>query len=155
MKKRVIEDVVAMTLLFITLIAIISAVSMTVCIAKYKDDKYYVIGNDKIPSIYEIVGKRKLSIYRAFSDNGIEKYKYKYVSIKNVSSDLSKFTSELKENYNFAYTSDIDLSKDEGTVELSKNSVDKDKIIIIEINYNKNKYEIIISKGEGKINIYE
>lgn len=155
MRKRTIEDIVVMTLLFITLIAIISAVSMTVYIGKYKNDKYYVIGNDKIPSIYEVVGKRKLSIYRMFSDKGIEKYKYKYIKIKNVSSDLSKFTSELKENYNFVYTSDIDFSKDRGTVKLSKNSVDDDKIIIIEINYSKNKYEIIISKGKGNINIYE
>ena len=111
--------------------------------------------NDKIPSIYKVNGKRNLYYYRSSNKKTNEIKTFKYKNIEDVKSDLTKYIDELKNNYNYAYTSDIDLSDYNKTIELSSSSTDSDKIIIIDITYNENSYTIKITKGKGNINFYK
>lgn len=155
MKKDIIKNITIITLFFIFILLFINVFSMFTNIKNIKDDKFYTIKNDKIPSIYNIVGKRKLYEYKITEKNGIYTKIYKYKNIQNLKSDLSKYTQELKDNYNYIYTSDIDFTNDTGEISLSTNSIDKNEIIIIKITYSNNKYEINISKGKGNIKVFE
>lgn len=155
MRKDTIKNITIITLFFIFILLFINTIVMFTNINNIKDDKFYSVENDQIPSIYSIVGKRKLYKYKTTEKNEVHTNLYKYKNIKNVKSDLSKYTQELKDNYNYIYTSDADFSNNEGKISLSSNSIDKDEIIIINITYSNDKYEIKISKGKGKIKVFE
>ena len=66
MKNDSLKNIIIITLFFVFYIYFINAIDMFTSISDIKDDKYYIIENDQIPSIYNIIGKRKL-------------YKYKYL----------------------------------------------------------------------------
>ena len=135
----------------ILLLVIICFFSLNIYINKQEEKKYYIIDKEEVPSIYNIVGKRNIIKYKSFKNSGIYKNIYQYKDIKNVSSDLSKYTSELKENYNYLYTSNIDFTKKSDNISMAK-KMDENQIIMIEIEYNDNSYKITISKGKGNIN---
>lgn len=155
MKKDIIKNIILITIFFIILLIIIMTISIIMSITGYKNKNYYIIGNDKIPSIYSIVGERKLYKYKTYNKDNVNFKLYKYRNIKNPASDISKYILELKDNYNFIYTSDVNLSNNNGIIELSTNSIDNNKIIIIKILYDNNSYDIELSKGNGKINIFQ
>ena len=139
------------TLIFVIILIIITLMTNIVNILKYEKIDYYNIGNEQVPSIYKVLGKRKLYSYRSNSNSITLKYK----NINNVKSDLSNYITVLKNDYDYIYTSNIDFSKDEGTLQLSTNSIEEDKIIIINIDYKNNEYKINIIKDKGKINFYK
>jgi len=101
--------------------------------------------------VYILLLEKEIIKYKSFKNSGIYKNIYQYKDIKNVSSDLSKYTSELKENYNYLYTSNIDFTKKSDNISMAK-KIDENQIIMIEIEYNDNSYKITISKGKGNIN---
>ena len=155
MKNDSLKNIIIITLFFVFYIYFINAIDMFTSISDIKDDKYYIIENDQIPSIYNIIGKRKLYKYKSYTKDEIDTKEYSYKNIDNLKSDLSKYTQELRDNYNFVYTSDIDFTEDNGEISLSTNSVDNGEIIIMKIIYKNNKFEINISKGKGTIKVYE
>lgn len=153
--KDFIRNIIMITLTFIIILLMITFLSFIFNLLKNKDDKYYVLGNDKIPSISSIVGERELYKYKSSDgDNYISKT-YKYKNIKNPTSDITNYIDTLKNDYNYLYTSKIDLSKKEGKLQLGNNSVDSKKIIIVNITYDKDSYTITLTKGDGKINSYK
>lgn len=154
MKKNIIKNIILITILFIFILSIITLVPSIISLNNNKNSNYYIIDSDQIPSIYNVVGNRKLYSYKSLKNNGIKTKIYKYKNIKNTSSDLSKYILELKNNYNFVYTSNIDLSKNNGEISLSSKSLDADNIIILKITYDNNSYEINISKGKGILQNY-
>lgn len=150
--KKAIINLLFITIIFIVCIIIIHFLSISINILKYKDDNYYVVNKDKIPSIYSVIGKRKLYYYKSNNTNDTYIKTYKYKDIDNVKSDINNYIDYLHDNNNYVYTSDLDFKNDTGSVQLSTNSIDSKKIISIQINYNKNEYEIIITKAYGSIN---
>ena len=151
MKNNII-NILFITILFALSIIIIHFLSQSIFILKYKNNDYYIINNDKIPSIKNVIGKRKLYYYKSSNKDNTYIKIYKYKDIKNVKSDLNNYIEFLHDNNDYAYTSDIDLKKDTGFIQLSTNSIESKKIISIQINYSKNEYEIIITKAYGSIN---
>lgn len=123
-------------------------------INKAENIDYYTIGNDKIISITNVVGKRKINRISINKSKGITTKTYTYTNVSNVKSDISKYTEELKNN-NFVNTTNIDLSKDNNTISLASSSIDPDNIIIITILYNLDRYTIIMKKGKGSIQLYD
>lgn len=112
--------------------------------------EFYTIGDDKIPSITYIVGKREVSKITFDKEKNITTKIYEYVDIKNVQSDLDHYITELR-NSNFVSTTSIDLTKEKGTISLACLSNDYDYIIIMDIVYDINSYTIKIKKGIGSI----
>lgn len=145
-------NICLITLTFLASIIIIYLLSMSFFILKHKESKYYMLGKDTIPSIYKVNGKRNLYYYRSYTKNGNEIKVFKYKNVDDVKSDLTNYINELRDKYNYSYTSDVDLYDLDRTAELSANSVDMNKIIIININYNDSGYTIKITKGLGNIN---
>jgi len=153
-KKETIINSIIITIIFIISIVIINILSLSFSILKYKKADYYILGNDKIPSIYKVVKQKNLYYYKTKKENNIITKTYKFKNVKNVKSDISNYIKELKDNYGYVYTSKIDLNKNTNKLEISANSNDINNIIIVNISYNKNSYIINISKGKGKINLY-
>ena len=152
--KDIIRGIIVITITFIFLIVLTIFISL-INRTNNLDRNYYIIGNDKIPSIEKVNGKRNLYKYKFYKKNNITTNLYKYKNIKNSIYDLSNYIDLLKQDYNYVYTSDIDLSKEKGNFQLSSNSIENNKIIIINVSYDKNSYNIKIDKGYGKINTYK
>ena len=136
---------------FLVSLIIIVLISNITYVLKYKDVEYYKIGHDQIPSIYKVLGERKLYYYKS-NNNSIT---LKYKNIKDVKSDLNNYIDFLVNNHSYVYTTNIDLSNDKGNIKINTNSIEDNKLINININYDINNYEIIITKDEGKINFYK
>lgn len=152
--KKTIKSIFVITLTFILSIILVILLTKVINIVKYKTANYYIIENEKIPSIYKIIGKRNLYYYSSYEENNSYIKEFRYKNIDNVKSDINNYINELRSNYNYLYTSNVDLTNDENSIELSTNSQDKNKIIILNIDYNKDSYIIKITKGPGKINIF-
>ena len=99
--------------------------------------------------------EKDLYYYRSHTKNNNEIKTFKYKNVEDVKSDLTNYINSLRDDYNYAYTSDVDLSELNRTIELSSNSVDSGKIIIINITYHETGYTINITKGLGNINFYK
>ena len=136
---------------FLISLIIVILTSNIISVLKHKDDVYYKIGSNQIPSINKVVGKRKLYYYRS-SNNTIT---IKYKNITNSKSDLNNYINYLTDNYNYYYTSKIDFSNDKGNMQISAYSNNKDEIIIIDIKYDVDNYELVISKKKGTLKLYK
>ncbi|MBO6145864.1 MAG: hypothetical protein J6O62_03610 [Bacilli bacterium] len=153
--RDIIRNVLIITLTFIIILSMIIFLSFIANLIKEKDENYYVFGKDKIPSINLILGKRELSSYKKLDGDNIITKIYKYKNIKDPKSDLSNYVDKLKNDYNYLYTSEINLKKSKGKFQLGNNSIDSNKILIIDFSYDKDSYTIKITKGDGKINSYK
>ena len=153
--RNIFLNVCLVTLIFLASLIAIYIFSMSLFILKNKDAKYYLFGNDKIPSIYKVNGKRNLYFYRSTEKDNNEVKIFKYKDVEDVKSDLSNYINELKDTYNYVYTTELDLNNYNDTFELSANSVDDGKIIIINISYTEDRYVIKITKGKGNLNFYD
>lgn len=147
-------NICLITLTFVIAIVIIYVLTNSLFVIKYEKSNYYIMGKDKIPSIYKINGKRNLYYYKGTNNKYSETKTFKYKNVENVKSDIYNYITELRENYNFAYTSNINLNDNE-PIELSCNSVNSNKIIILKITFDDSSYIINITKGKGNINFYK
>lgn len=151
--KRILIIVIPVILLLFILIGVLSILIIN-SVDKAGNIDYYTLGDDKIISITSIVGERKTNNISTKKSGGIITKKYTYVNVSNTKSDISKYAQELKNN-NFVNTTDIDLSKDDGTISLASSSIDSDNIIIITISYDLDSYTITLKKGKGSIQPYD
>lgn len=151
--KKILIIVIPIILLLFVLIGI-SIVLVFKSVNKAGNIDYYILGDDKIVSITNVVGKRKVNRISSSKSNGITTKKYKYINISNTKSDISKYLNELKNN-NFVNTTDIDLSKNNDTINLASPSVDSNNIIIITISYDLDSYIVTLKKGKGSIQPYD
>lgn len=141
-----------LAVLFILLIAsILTIVAISLNNTANKD--YYIMGNDEIISIKNVVGKRKINSTSTNINNGNTTKKYQYVKIDNVQSDLNEYITEIQKR-NFVNTTAYDLSKESDTIKFACESLEKDKIIIMTITYTNNSYTIELQKGKGTLNLY-
>lgn len=152
-KKNIFLNIALICLVIIISIIVVYLLFTSLYILKNKDNQFYSIENEKIPSIYKVNGKRNLYYYRTYKSNNNRIKVYKYKNVADVKSDLSNYVNELKDNYNYKYTSDIDLNNS-NSFELSNNSIESGYIIIINIKYTDNSYTIKITKGKGNMTIY-
>lgn len=133
------------------IVTIISIIFITIKeINKKGNEEFYTIGNDKIPSITSVVGKRTTNSISINKTKGVTTKKYGYINVKYVQSDIDNYISMLKNN-NFVSTTNIDLRKKEGSLSLATTSVDNEYIIILNIIYDDNSYTIELKKGIGSI----
>ena len=152
-KKDIIINALVVTATLVICVMIVILLSSCLNVIKYSKNEFYDFGDDKIPSIYKVLGKRNLYFYKYNNNNEKTIKVYKYKNITDVKSDLSNYIIELKKNY-YTNTSDYDLNDDKGTIQLTGSSVDENKIIIVDIEYSKEWYSIKITKGIGTINYY-
>lgn len=142
-------------LILVLIVTVVSFIFITINgIDKKGNAELYTLGYDKIPSITSVVGKRTINRISVNKNKSVITKKYQYINIKNSKSDVNHYISELKNN-NFVNTTNIDLSKENGSVSLASLSVDDEYIIIINIKYDSNSYTIELKKGIGSITQFD
>ena len=123
-----------------------------------KDDGTYELGKDSITSMSGALGEeRKMNGVSAETKNGVQTNIYKYQTDPNdttqAANDVAVYFQYLLENDGFLSMKAFDGLPYEGGVEMqfAKKSVDKGKIIILDIVYNEKGYTLIFTKGEGTL----
>lgn len=145
-------------LIIVAVIVIIAVIGITVAyfaVNKIKNADEYNVSGDVIPSIKSVLGEvRNLSSVSTSIENGITKKEYKYTDVENVNTDIYKYIIYLMDNKGYINTTDYDLSKATGTLQLGATSVDEGQLVLIDIDYSLKTYTITITKGEGTLTIY-
>ena len=89
------------------------------------------------------------------SDRSIdERLSITYSNVKNPTDDLTKYVRYLIDNEDFGVTAAYNPDVVPGSTQLAKESADKGKIIMLDIEYTQNGYMLIFSKGEGNYTAY-
>lgn len=99
-----------------------------------KTDPVIKVGNDEIPTLYSVVGERKVTGVSKGIENGVHYAEKTYPSSEVSIDDIEAYVNALQDEYHFVIT----MMEDSGTSvhsQLGNESVDEGKIIIIDINY--------------------
>lgn len=110
----------------------------------------YKIGKDEIASIKSVVGVRKIISKSSDLQSGVTSKKYVYKVDNNISDDISKYIDKLKAD-GFLTVNKIDLSQKVSSGKYGKTSVESDKVVFVEINYDLTGYTITLLSGTGTI----
>lgn len=132
----------------IVIIIIITFVTINIVIKsinKMKTLDYYIIDNEKVPAITNMVGKRDINGFSTSIRNGINTKEYRYKNIENTRGDINLYIKKLEKD-EFINTTNIDLSNTTDTIKFEKESKENNKIIIVTISYNEHNYTIKIEK---------
>lgn len=139
----------------ITLVVLLCSLALTGCgiMSSAESLEYYDFGVDKIPSVNSVVGGRMVtSVESGTSKEGTYK-SYTYKS-ETVSDDLVAYLiSDLMEDGWYALK-DFDLGTLTGNAQIATESLDSGQIIVMDVTYNLNTYEIKMTKGVGTLMIH-
>jgi hypothetical protein len=111
------------------------------------NDDYYDLGNDQIPSIKHVIGKRPISTIETSSSGSLTNLKLEYKIKESPFSDLVDYTDYLRENEGFFFMKGF--SSDVVDARMVKESVDSGYIIVLDIVFYDNGYILCFSKHEG------
>ena len=67
-----------------------------------RDRAYYTVGDEKIPSVYTVLGKHRLAGYSSSSSSGVYEAQYQYVVRGNGNELLEQYMEYLIQNEGFA-----------------------------------------------------
>ncbi len=139
-------------LILLTIILIVAA-SAYYIVTRAANADSYEIGQDSIPSIKAIVGYRDIGEVGVSAEGGVVTKTYSYKNIQAPQADLDNYISYLR-NHGFVLTEDMDLNDSPGSTQLGKVSSEKGKIILMDIIWAKDSYEIKLRSGEGNLTRY-
>lgn len=128
-------------------------ISVSILLGNATKAEEYTIGADTIPSIKAVVEERKITSVSTSTFNGITTKEMELKS-SSVQEDLSEYIKYLKSNEQFYLLKEMDLSILPGTIQIAKESIEENQIIIMDIEYDSSGYTIKIRKGEGTLTIY-
>ncbi|MCL1876305.1 MAG: ankyrin repeat domain-containing protein [Synergistaceae bacterium] len=121
--------------------------------------EHYILGNDKIPSVMKVVGKRNIVNYNTGIFDGVTMTAVTYwtdpADETQSANDVAKYFQYLLSNDGFISLKAFSGLPYEGGVEMSfaRNSVDDGNIVIVDISYNTKGYRLVFRKGEGKLSM--
>jgi hypothetical protein len=142
-------------LIVVGVLLILGLVGATIAITALNstsNSSEYKIGNDKIPSIKAVLGKRSVNGVSTETSNNITKKVYTYSKIQDVNGDLVKYIKYLTQNNDFLTMTDFNLNTPSGTLQLGKNSSKSGKIVLLDIQWDMGTYSIALRSGSGSIN---
>ncbi len=114
---------------------------------------YYTFGDDQIPSLKSVVGKRTVQSTAFSTESGVDTKTvvYKIDGENSVIDDVNQYYDYLVEKEDFYLT---DYEEDGSSIQISKESKDDGQIIIMTITIDDPECTIFIKKGEGNLTIY-
>ena len=117
----------------------------------------YTLGNDKITSITTVVGQRNVVKSDTVTNSGVTTMTVEYSTDPNdhtqAANDMAKYFKYLMANNDFSALKSFSYLPYEGGVEMcfAKDSVDKGKVVILDIDYNIKGYTLKFQKKNGKL----
>lgn len=149
---RIILSLAKSIIILVILLAVIYFIFSFVSV-KYAESthNYSVSGND-IPSLNYVVGDRSIKKVKYSFDNHIFKTQYIFENISNPTNDILKYTAYLTSNNKYQIIKDFDPSLENGNAKLAVKSVSTfEDMIVLEINWTKNSYSIIVYKEKSTL----
>lgn len=117
---------------------------------KKEYEAFYTLENDTISSVYKVTGLEITPKIKKTEDGKI----YTFNNVTNVLYDSVKYANYLWKNEGYYITKHDNFGKENGSVELAKNSLDINKVIRINVNcYTNNSFDVIISLVNGTLKI--
>ena len=107
------------------------------------------LGDDSIPTLYTVVGERKVIKTGAGISNGVSYEQLIYDDDVVSNDDISKYISSLKEDEGFLVTENKST-----LLQLAKESVDDGKLVLVNIITDGSKVTLEYRKGTGELTIY-
>lgn len=138
----------------ITIFTIIIASLITYFFVSVKTKKelesFYNIGNDALSSVNKINGLKIIPKIETLEDGKIKIFTFN--KVPNSISNAVKYANYLWKNEGYYIITNDNFGKENGKVELAKNSSESGKILKVNVNYNNNdSFEVIISLINGSL----
>ena len=138
----------------ITIFTIIIASLITYFFVSVKTKKelesFYNIGNDAISSVNKVNGLKIIPKIETLEDGEIKIFTFN--KVPNSISNAVKYANYLWKNEGYYIITNDNFGKENGRVELAKNSSESEKILKVNINCNSNdSFEVIISLINGSL----
>ena len=138
----------------ITIFTIIIASLITYFFVSVKTKKelesFYNIGNDAISSVNKINGLKIIPKIETLEDGEIKIFTFN--KVPNSISNAVKYANYLWKNEGYYIITNDNFGKENGRVELAKNSSESGKILKVNVNCNsKDSFEVIISLINGSL----
>ena len=138
----------------ITIFTIIIASLITYFFVSVKTKKelesFYNIGNDVLSSVNKINGLKIIPKIETLEDGEIKIFTFN--KVPNSISNAVKYANYLWKNEGYYIITNDNFGKENGRVELAKNSSESGKILKVNVNCNSNdSFEVIISLINGSL----
>ena len=138
----------------ITIFTIIIASLITYFFVSVKTKKelesFYNIGNDAISSVNKVNGLKIIPKIETLEDGEIKIFTFN--KVQNSISNAVKYANYLWKNEGYYIITNDNFGKENGRVELAKNSLESGKILKVNVNCNSNdSFEVIISLINGSL----
>ena len=138
----------------ITIFTIIIASLITYFFVSVKTKKelesLYNIGNDAISSVNKVNGLKIIPKIETLEDGEIKIFTFN--KVQNSISNAVKYANYLWKNEGYYIITNDNFGKENGRVELAKNSSESGKILKVNVNCNNNdSFEVIISLINGSL----
>ena len=138
----------------ITIFTIIIASLITYFFVSVKTKKelesFYNIGNDAISSVNKVNGLKIIPKIETLEDGEIKIFTFN--KVPNSISNAVKYANYLWKNEGYYIITNDNFGKENGKVELAKNSSESGKILKVNVNCNNNdSFEVIISLINGSL----
>jgi len=139
--------VVGFVLMIVMVLILVSGSMSTAA----KED-YYTIGNDRVASVKLALGEvRTITGLGSSITNGVTKIEYKYQVLGNQQgNEMSKYVTYLVDQDGFSHAGDIDFSTPTGKGQVERPSVDDGYVVVMQFEYDKDGYTIIITRTKGE-----
>jgi len=141
------------------LIGIVVIVAIGIAVLFYATDSAsklteYDFGTDKVASVNAVIGeKRKVTgvdVGVSATPSGSVQYKQYTYETASMFEDLLAYSNHLR-NKGWLVLKDYNLAAGNGEMQLAIESADSGKILIMSVVFEKDKYAIRITKGEGTL----
>lgn len=113
------------------------------------------VSNDTIPTLYSVVGERKINGTEVGIQNGVSYTSLTYTSGDVTTDDIENYVEALRET-GYLVLEDVDISTVPFTIHMGKESSEGGKIILVDITASLgNHAEINYQVGKGEISKYK
>lgn len=137
----------------ISLLALLLTWALAGCGAK---DPVIKVGNDQIPSLYSVVGERRMSGSAAGFDDSVRYVTKTYAPGEVSLTDIEGYWTALRDQEHFIVTMDTEQLNGHVKLQLGKESVDNGAIVLIDIDFDElGNTEIQYRVGEGTLTRYD
>ncbi|MDA9471220.1 hypothetical protein [Enterococcus sp. 5H] len=116
------------------------------------------INDDKVPSIYSVIGEKKIVGTNSEVENKVRKTTLTYKAGSISEKEMQEYIDYLRETENYVYTLDTKQSTEGTMLQLGKESVTSGKIILVDVLYPamaSESVKIMYRSGEGSLKINE
>lgn len=116
------------------------------------------VNDDKIPSIYSVIGEKKIVRTNSEVENKVRKTTLTYKAGSISEKEMQEYIDYLRETENYVYTLDTKQSAEGTMLQLGKESVTSGKIVLVDVLYPamaSESVKIMYRSGEGTLKINE